>query len=67
METQTANKSKCTYTYDQRKILLLKEAYQRDLKMFIEMLGDVPRDWTLTVIQEGARRELVVNVPAKKK
>lgn len=65
MENQ--NKAKVTYTYEQRQILLLKEAFQRDLTMFSKMLNDVPREWTLTVLQEGNRRDLIVNVPAKKK
>jgi len=60
-------KSKVTYSYDQRSILLLKESYERDLVMFTKLLDNVPRDWTLTVIQGGSRKELVVNVPAKKK
>jgi len=64
---QNPNKSKCTYSYDQLKVLLLKEAYQRDLTMFNKMLQDVPREWTYTVISEGNQRELVVNIPAKKK
>lgn len=60
-------KSKVTYSYDQRFVLLLKESYERDLVMFTKLLDNVPRDWTFTVIQEGSRKELVVNVPAKKK
>jgi len=59
-------KSKTTYAYEQRQILILKEAYERDLKLFIELLGGIPKNYTLTVIQEGSRKELVVNVPAKK-
>lgn len=59
-------KSKTTYAYEQRQILILKEAYERDLKLFIELLGNIPKNYTLTVIQEGSRKELVVNVPAKK-
>jgi hypothetical protein len=35
--------------------------------MFSKLLADVPKDWTLTVIQEGSQKELVVNIPAKKK
>jgi hypothetical protein len=31
------------------------------------MLDDVPKDWTLTVISDGPVRELIVNVPAKKR
>jgi hypothetical protein len=61
------NKSKCTYSYEQRQVLLLKEAFQRDLSMFSKMLQDVPREWTYTVIQEGTNKELVVNIPVKKK
>jgi len=64
---QNQIKSKCTYSYDQRQVLLLKEAFQRDLTMFRKMLEDVPKEWTLTVLQEGNQRDLVVNIPAKKK
>lgn len=59
-------KSKCTYSYDQRSVLLLKESFERDLVIFSKLLENAPRDWTYTVIQEGSHKELVVNVPAKK-
>lgn len=62
-----ATKTKATYNKDQFMILMLKEAFQRDLTMFSKLLGEVPRDWTLTVIQEGNQRDLIVNIPAKKK
>jgi hypothetical protein len=61
------SKSKVTYSFEQRQVLLLKEAFTRDLIYFSKLLVDVPRDWTLTVIQDGANKELVVNIPAKKK
>lgn len=61
------SKQKVTYTYEQRRVLVLKEAFQRDLNLFIKMLDDVPKDWTLTVISDGPVRELIVNVPAKKR
>jgi hypothetical protein len=61
-------KSKVTYSYDQRAVLFLKEAFLReDLKEFMRLLETSPKDWTYTVIQEGSMRDLVVNVPAKKK
>ena len=61
-------KSKVTYSYDQRRILILKEAFLRgDLSLMQRLLEEFPKDWTYTVIQEGSMRELVVNVPAKKK
>jgi hypothetical protein len=62
-----ATKTKATYNKDQHLVLLLKESFQRDLTMFSKLLEGIPRDWTLTVIQEGSQKELVVNIPAKKK
>lgn len=62
------NKQKTTYANkEQRQILVLKEAFLRDLGMFTKLLEYVPQEWTLTVITDGDHRELVVNVPAKKK
>lgn len=60
-------KSKVTYSYDQRQVLYLKEAFRGDLNLFMRLLDASPKDWTYTVIQEGSMRDLVVNVPAKKK
>lgn len=61
------NKSKVTYSYEQRHVLLLKESFLRDLTYFSKLLENTPKDWSLTVIQDGDSKELVVNVPAKKK
>lgn len=67
MPVQTA-KMKTTFVYEQRQILLLLEAYRRDLTMFSKLLEQTPKDWTLTVItDESGQRSLVVNVPPKKK
>jgi hypothetical protein len=61
-------KSKVTYSYDQRRILILKEAFLKgDLVLLSRLLEEFPKDWTYTVIQEGSMRDIVVNVPAKKK
>lgn len=67
--TETSNQStqKVTYNYEQRSILMLKEAYQRDLALFGKLLAELPKDWTVTVIGKGRDRELIVNVPPKKK
>jgi hypothetical protein len=63
--SKTKTKSKVTYSYEQRLVLLLKEAFIRDLIYFDKLLLNTPKDWTLTVIQDGDIKELVVNVPAK--
>jgi len=60
-------KSKVTYSWDQRRILFLREAFHKDLPLLIKLMEDAPKDWTYTVIQEGSGSQLVVNVPAKKK
>lgn len=65
--SNTKPKSKVTYAYEQRNILLLKEAFARDLTYFSKLLSDLPRDWTLTVLQDGDLKDIVVNVPAKNK
>lgn len=66
-ETSSQSTQKVTYNYEQRTILILKESYQRDLAMFSKLLSEVPKDWTFTVIGKGRDRELIVNVPPKKK
>jgi hypothetical protein len=60
-------KSKVTYTSTQFSILMLKEAFLRDLNLFKTLLERVPQTWTLTVIENGSHRELIVNVPPQKK
>jgi hypothetical protein len=67
MSNDKEHSSKVTYSYEQRHVLLLKESFQRDLNFFYKLLDNTPRDWTLTVIQKGPVKELVVNLPAKKK
>jgi hypothetical protein len=59
-------KSKVTYSYEQRHVLLLKESFSRDLDLFRKLLENTPRDWSLTVIKSGDSKELVVNIPTKK-
>lgn len=69
-------KVKRTYTKDEMNLLLLKEAFERDLPLFVslvqksESLFGVPmigKDWTFTVVNNpSGTRELHINVPAKK-
>lgn len=67
MQPAKTNKVKVTYTWEQRNVLLLKEAFQRDLSLFKTLLESAPRDWTFTVLSDCSIKELVVNIPAKKK
>jgi hypothetical protein len=67
MQPAKTNKVKVTYTWEQRTVLLLKEAFQRDLQLFKTLLESAPRDWTFTTLSDGTMKELVVNIPAKKK
>jgi hypothetical protein len=70
-------KTKVTYTQDNIGILLLKEAYERDLGLFRDLLSKqpgffdkplIPRGTTFTVVtQEDGIKELFVNVPASEK
>jgi hypothetical protein len=55
-------------------ILLLKEAYERDLSLFHKLVTDttffgsaIPKDWTFTVVRTGDKRELFVNIPQQVK
>jgi len=67
MKPQNDKQVKVTYaTKEQRQVLLLKEAFGRDLVLFQKLLQETPADWTFTVIQSGSQKELVVNIPAKK-
>jgi hypothetical protein len=72
MTTKEA-KTKTTYTTNQLKILLLREAFERDLSLFHKLVTDtnffgsaIPKDWTFTVVRTGGQRELFVNVPQQK-
>lgn len=67
MSTTKTTKVKVTYTWEQRIVLMLKEAFLRDLSLFKTLLEATPKDWTFTVISDGTTKELVVNIPAKKK
>jgi hypothetical protein len=60
-------KSKATYTSQQFQVLLIKEAFVRDLNLFKTLLDKVPQSWTLTVIEQNGQKELVVNIPPKSK
>jgi hypothetical protein len=69
MSTQEI-KSKATYAANQLRVLLLKEAYERDLSLFHKLVTDtsffgsaIPKDWTFTVVHIGDKRELFVNIP----
>lgn len=68
------SKSKVTYSTNQLMILLLKEAYERDLSLFHKLVTDtsffgsaIPKDWTFTVVRTGEKRELFVNIPQQVK
>lgn len=65
MSNTQQNRMKETFDFQRRSVLKLQEAFRRDLTLFCELLDKAPRDWTLTVIQEGAERRLVVNVPKR--
>lgn len=69
MSETPSTKTKVTYSYEQRRVLLLKESFARDLNLFNKLLDDgyTPKDWSFTVIGDGSSRELVVNVPPKKR
>lgn len=62
--------SKVTYSNGQLIVLLLREAYERDLSLFARLLterrGDIPKEWTFTTVKKGQSRELFINIPAKK-
>jgi hypothetical protein len=69
-------KVKRTYTRGELNILLLKEAFERDLPLFASLLqkGEgffdrpiIGDDWTFTVVQSGNARELFINIPPSKK
>lgn len=69
-------KSKRTYSKDELNILLLTEAFERDLSLFSTLIQKkdgffdqpmIPKDWTFTVVKDqSGNRELFINQPAKK-
>lgn len=63
MSDKKRNRSKETFDYKRRDILMLKEAFDRDLPMFWKLLQGAPKSWTFTVLTEGDKKSLVVNVP----
>jgi hypothetical protein len=66
MSSTKSNKShKETYADDRIIVLLLKEAFARDLVLFYKLVQDLNRHWTLTVKTEGNSKELIVNIPNK--
>jgi hypothetical protein len=67
---------KRTYTRDELNILLLKEAFERDLSLFASLLQKkegffeepfIGDGWTFTVVHTGTTRELFINLPASNK
>jgi hypothetical protein len=61
-----SSQSKATYKYETVRVLLLKEAFMRDLNLFKSLISEAPKDWSYTVIVNGQNRELVVNIPSGK-
>lgn len=70
-------KVKRTYTKDEMNLLLLKEAFERDLPLFVSLVQKseslfgapmIGKDWSFTVVKDPAgARELHINVPTKKR
>lgn len=71
------SKVKRTYARDELNQLLLKEAFERDLPLFVSLIQKdgglfgqpiVGRDWTFTVVKDPTgSRELHINIPTSKK
>lgn len=70
-------KSKRTYSRDELNVLLLTEAFERDLSLFATLVQKregffeqpmVPNDWTFTVVKNptDGSRELFINKPSRK-
>jgi hypothetical protein len=69
--------TKRTYSHSQLPLLLVQESFKRDLPLFKTLMSDtggffglpyINKDWTFTILyQEDGSRELVINVPQKKK
>jgi hypothetical protein len=76
MKSKQTQPTKRTFSTNQLSILLLQEAFKRDLPLFRQLVTEtsgffgqpfVEKNWTFTVlISENGERELVVNVPQKK-
>lgn len=67
--------TKRTYTKNELWILLIQEAFKRDLNLFNQLINQtsgffsdskVPSDWTFTVVSDESGSKLVVNKPSKK-
>lgn len=68
---------KRTFSVNQLPILIVQEAFKRDLPLFRQLITDVggffgqpfiKKDWTFTVIvSEDGERELLINVPQQTK
>lgn len=62
------NKSKVTYDFTHRNVLLLKVAFKKgDFKSFQTLLSELPKQYTVTVVTENGLEELYVNIPAEPK
>lgn len=63
-----AIKSKVTYDYKHRHVLLLKEAFKKGpFDQFSRLLSSLPDDHTVTVVtSEDNTEQLYVNMPSKK-
>lgn len=76
MKNKQTKPMKRTFSANQLSILLLQEAFKRDLPLFRQLVTEtsgffgqpfVQKDWTFTVSTlETGERELIVNVPQKK-
>jgi len=62
-------KSKVTYDYQRRNVLLLKVAFKKgDFKSFQTLLSELPKQCSVTVVtDEHGSEELFVNIPAEPK
>lgn len=68
---------KRTFSVNQLPILIVQEAFKRDLPLFRQLITDdggffgqpfIKKDWTFTVIvSEDGERELLINVPQQTK
>lgn len=78
MKKQTKTSStKRTFSVNQLPILIVQEAFKRDLTLFKQLITDdggflgrpyIQKDWTFTVlISEDGNRELLINVPQQNK
>lgn len=65
----STNKTKVTYDYERRNVLLLKVAFKKgDFKSFQTILSELPKTYSVTIVtDEHGSEELFVNIPAKAK